>query len=533
MTDVAVHPGSTAVGAAAKVNWLPTYLGFAGMTLGYFMAVLDIQIVASSLVQIQAGVGATNDEISWIQTIYLLTEIVAMPLTAYLTRMFGTRSFYIVATLVFTVASVATGMSESIGVMICMRALQGLAAGSMIPPVFATAMTVFPPEKRVTANVITGMLITLAPTIGPTLGGHLTEVLDWRWLFFINVPVGAAVIFMVGRWGGFDRADRSLGKGLDWTGVSLMAVFLLSTQYVVEEGSRKSWFADDLILWLTVLAVVSGGAFLWRQLTYRQPILSFKPFGDRNFCLGMIISLTSGMGVFSGSFVIPLYLGQIRGLNSGAVGATMLIAGVAMFATGPLVSPMIKTFGARNTMIVGFVLTLWAMSMGMHITDNWGAREFLWLQVVRCVGLVFSLVACQQIAVSTLPLPLMKDASALLNLCRNISGAIGLAMISTLLSHNTAAHYAELAAAFNAANSMSVEMMEGFTGMLRESGAADPEGVTRKAIGHLMHRQASVLAFGDAFLFLTWATVISIVASLFCRADRAGAAPRAAPADLH
>ncbi|MEO8115104.1 MAG: MFS transporter, partial [Phenylobacterium sp.] len=200
MVDAAAQPPSAlaapardphaALGAdGAYVNWTKVFLGFGGMIIGQFMAMLDIQIVASSLVQIQAGIGATNDEISWVQTIYLLAEVVIMPLTAYLTKMWGTRTFYVIASLAFIVTSVATGLSSSVDMMIFTRALQGLAAGAMIPPIFATAMTIFPPERRLTANVLVGLIVTLAPTIGPTLGGHITEALSWRWLFFINVPV--------------------------------------------------------------------------------------------------------------------------------------------------------------------------------------------------------------------------------------------------------------------------------------------------------------------------------------------------------
>src|SRR6201991_4222450 len=212
MTDAVLHPDSNVarkpdtpiptgpqpLGAdGAAVDWVKVFLGFGGMVIGQFMAMLDIQIVASSLTQIQAGIGATNDEISWVQTIYLLAEVVIMPLTAYLTKMWGTRPFYVIASIAFIITSVATGLSTNVDMMIFTRALQGLAAGALIPQIFATAMTVFPPERRLTANIVVGLIVTLAPTIGPTLGGHLTEALNWRWLFFINVPVGILVVFLV------------------------------------------------------------------------------------------------------------------------------------------------------------------------------------------------------------------------------------------------------------------------------------------------------------------------------------------------
>jgi DHA2 family multidrug resistance protein len=308
------RPPPTFLGAdGAEVDWVKVFLGFGGMIIGQFMAMLDIQIVASSLTQIQSGVSATADEIAWVQTIYLLAEVVIMPLTAYLTKMWGTRLFYVISCVGFVLASIGTGLSSSVGTMIGFRAVQGVFAGAMIPPIFATAMTVFPPERRLTANVTVGLIVTLAPTIGPTLGGPQTDLLSWRWLFFINIPVGVLVIFLVSRYANFDKADPRLAKGIDWTGLALMTVFLLSMQYVLEEGAGDSWFQDDIILWLTVLAGLTGVAFIWRQLVYWQPIVSLKPFRDRNFSLSMLMTFVTGVSLFGGTFLLPIFLGQVRG----------------------------------------------------------------------------------------------------------------------------------------------------------------------------------------------------------------------------
>ena len=502
---------SVALGADGQpVDWTKVFLGFGGMVVGQFMAMLDIQIVASSLVQIQAGISATNDEISWVQTIYLLAEVVVMPLTAYLTKMWGTRIFYVSASLAFVAASVATGLSTSVGMMIVTRALQGLAAGAMIPPIFATAMTVFPPEKRITANVVVGSIVTLAPTIGPTLGGHLTELLSWRWLFFINVPVGVLVVFLVGRYGGFDKGDPKLAKGIDWWGLSLMAAFLLSLQYVLEEGSKNSWFADDWILWLSVTAVLAGVAFIWRQLVYRQPIVSLRPFTDKNFTLGIAMTFVSGMSLFGGTFLLPLFLGQIRGYSASQVGTTMLVSGLTMFLCASFIGRIVRQLDARVCLAVGFGLCAWAIGLGARVTDQWGFREFLTLQVARGLGSMIALIAAQQMTVSTLPVALMKDASGLLNLIRNVAGAIGLAALSTILTHQTVVHLTDLSSAMSSANPASQEMLDGLTQMMRESGLADPDGGARKAMGFLLQKQAATLSFGDAFVFLSlgcWAAV--------------------------
>ena len=515
----------------APVDWTKVFLGFGGMVVGQFMAMLDIQIVASSLVQIQAGIGATNDEISWIQTIYLLAEVVIMPLTAYLTKMWGTRIFYVTASLCFMAASVATGLSTSVGMMIATRALQGLAAGAMIPPIFATAMTVFPPERRITANVVVGSIVTLAPTIGPTLGGHLTELLSWRWLFFINVPVGALVVFLVSRYGGFDKGDPRLAKGIDWWGLAIMAVFLLSMQYVLEEGAKDNWFQDDVILWLTVTAVIGGVAFIWRQLVYRQPIVSLRPFADKNFTLGIAMTFISGMSLFGGTFLLPLFLGQIRGYTAAQVGTTMLVSGFTMFLCASFIGRLVRQIDARLCLAAGFALSAWSIGLGGRVTDQWGFQEFLTLQIVRGLGSMIALIAAQQMSIATLPVTLMKDASGLINLVRNVAGAIGLAFLTTIITHQQATHYTDLASAVSVANPQSQEMMDGLTQMMGASGLADPEGAARKAMGYLMHKQAAVLAFGDAFTFLALACWLAVGLAFFAsRGDPGQFGPQAEPA---
>lgn len=517
--------GSVVLGAdGADVNWVKVFLGFGGMVVGQFMAMLDIQIVASSLNQIQAGIGATADEISWVQTIYLLAEVVIMPLTAYLTKMWGTRSFYVVAVIGFIVTSAAVGLSTSVSMMIVFRAAQGIFAGAMIPPVFATAMTVFPPERRITANVVVGLIVTLSTTIGPTLGGHLTELLNWRWLFFINIPVGVLVIFLVGRYADFDRGDPNLSKGIDWWGLALMALALLSLQYVLEEGASDNWFEDATILWLTVLAGVTGAIFIWRQLTYWQPIVSLRPFRDLNFSLGIVMTFVSGVTLFGGTFLMPIFLGRVRGFSAAEVGTTMFVTGATMFLTSPLAGRLMRWVDPRICMAGGFALAAWGIQTATHVTDQWGFAEFFTLQVARGMGTMIAMIAAQQMSVASLPVTMMKDASGLINLTRNVAGAIGLAVLTTILSHQGAIHYMDLASAMSTDNPTSADMMNAVTGMMSAGGASDPDGMAMKAMGGFLHKQATVLAFGDAFAALALSSWFAAAIALFARP------PKGAPA---
>ncbi|MFN3521351.1 MAG: DHA2 family efflux MFS transporter permease subunit [Phenylobacterium sp.] len=534
MSDAALDPAArpaapaveqTPLGPADQVNWTKVFLGFGGMVIGQFMAVLDVQIVAASLSQIQAGIGASADEISWVQTIYLLAEVVMIPLTAYLSKMWGTQKFYVAAVIAFIVSSIATGLSTSIEMMIVTRALQGLAGGAMIPAVFATAMTVFPIERRITANVIVGLIVTLAPTVGPTLGGHLTESLGWRWLFFVNVIPGLLVLFLVGRYADFDTGDPKYAKGIDWLGLGLMTAFLLSMQYVLEEGASESWFADDLILWLTVLSVICGAAFIWRQIAYRQPIVSLAPFQDRNFTLGSLMNFVAGMSLYGGTFVLPLFLAQIRGYSPAQVGTTMLVSGLTMFAAAPIAGRVIRAMDLRIGMIIGFTLIALGLSHGVYVTRDWGFQEFMALQILRGLGSMIAMIAASQMSISTMPIALMKDASGLVNLIRNVGGAMGLAILTTIISHMTAYHYIDLVSGVTSASMQAQEMMNGLTSMMTAGGSLSPEAAGRKAFGGMLHRQALTMAFGDAFRFLTLGCVVAALLALFAAPSKPAAPP--------
>jgi len=507
-----------------ETNYTKLLLGFLGMAIGQFMAILDIQIVAASLSQIQAGIGASADEIAWVQTTYLLAEVVIMPLTAYMTRLWGTQRTFLTCCALFMITSVLAGFSTSIEMMILTRALQGLAAGAMIPVVFAVAFTAFPVEKRMTANIFMGLIVTLAPTIGPTLGGHLTDALSWRWLFFVNVFPGVLSLYLVARWGNFDKGDPSLKRGVDWWGLIAMTIGLVAIQLVLEEGAEHSWFADDAILWLTVLGVLTIALFIWRQLTYWQPLLNLKPFADRNFSLGILMTFVSGVSLYGGTFVLPLYLAQIRQYSAAEVGTTMLTSGLAMFVMAPVTRPLLKYLDYRWAIFGGFMLCAYAMSLGAHINDQWGFWEFGVLQAIRGVGTIVAMAASQQVTVSTLRPDQMKDASAMVNLARNVGGAVGLAAISTILTVNTRLHLSELSASLSQANYGSQQMLAMFTARMTERGLANPDGAARKAFQGLLMKDASVMAFADAFMWLAIGAAIAACLALFAKRQGAPSA---------
>ncbi|OYW30573.1 MAG: MFS transporter [Caulobacter sp. 12-67-6] len=535
MTDAAPPaPGGLAPAVPAKTlsqaDWTKLFLGFGAMVIGQFMAILDIQIVAASLPQIQAGVGASADQVSWIQTAYLIPEVVMIPLSGYLSRLWGTQRLYLASCAGFIIMSVLTGLSSSIDMMILTRALQGFIGGAMIPTVFAVAFTAFPPERRVTASVIMGLIVTLAPTVGPTLGGHLTEWLSWRWLFFINVPIGLVVLFGVARWGDFDKGDPSLRHGFDWFGLAAMAAFLMSLQFVLEEGAKDGWFDDDVILGLSVLALVAGAIFVWRQLSYRNPIVELRAFANRNFSIGLLMTAISGASLFGGTFLLPQFLSRVRNYSASEVGTTMVISGLSMFATGPIAGRLVRRSDPRIPLFVGFMLAGWGMYMAHGVTTEWGFWEFAGVQACRGVGVMIAMIATQQITMSTLPPPMVKNASGLVNLARNTGGAMGLALLATSITQQTALYYSDMTSKLSHTSGEAQAMIAGLTARMTQMGVADPEGASLKAMSQMIERNATVLAFGDSFTLLAIGCFGAAFVSLLARPAAVSAPP---PSDAH
>jgi DHA2 family multidrug resistance protein len=375
-----------------------------------------------------------------------------------------------------------------------------------------------------------GLIVTLAPTVGPTLGGHLTEWANWRWLFFINAPIGLLVLFGVWRWGDFDKGDPSLAKGFDWIGLGVMATFLMSMQYVLEEGSKNDWFQDDAILGLTVVAVTTGVAFVWRSLTYRQPIVELRAFGNRNFMVGVTMTFITGAALFGGTFLLPLFLGRIRGFSASQVGTAMAVSGVSMFLAGPIAGRLARKLDPRILMCGGFALVAGGMWQAHEVNTQWGFWEFASVQALRGVGVMIAMIASQQVTMSTLPPQMVKNASGLVNLSRNVGGAVGLAVLNTSLTTRTAAHLQELANALDPTRYGAYGMLSGLIERMQSLGAIDPEGAGRKAFFGMLQKQATTMAFGDAFALVAAAASVASIAALFARPAKAPAAP---PADLH
>ena len=488
--------------AAVPPDQLPIatrVLAFATMCIGFFIALLDIQIVSASLRDIGGGLSAGADETAWVQTSYLIAEIIVIPLSGWLSRVISTRWLFCVSAVGFTLASLLCGAAWDIESMIAFRALQGFLGGSMIPTAFTTAFVYFNGNQRIIAAATIGAISSLAPTLGPTIGGWITFNYSWHWLFFINLVPGAFVAIVVPMLVKIDEPNFSLLKGADYIGMLLMAVGLGCLEYTLEEGERWGWLGDDTIratAWISALAL---GAFIWRSLTHRQPVVDFTALKIRNFGLGSFLSFVSGIAIFATIYLTPVFLGRVRGFSALQIGYAVFSTGLFQVSAIPIYAIVARRVDLRWLMMFGFGCFALSMWLFAPITHDWGWRELLWPQALRGFGQQFAVAPVVTLALGSLPPSRLKLASGLFNLMRNLGGAIGIAVCGTILNDRTNEHFLHLAEHLNSSNSSAQALLShGSTSALSQLWA-------------LAFREAQTQAFADAFLAVMACLIIALV----------------------
>src|SRR5689334_4076123 len=524
-SSAAANPAMAAAAGQAQDRIEPHRLAaFLVMVFGMFMAILDIQIVSASLTEIQAGLSASANEITWVQTAYLIAEVVMIPLSGYLSRALGTRLLFALSAGGFTAASLMCGLSSNINEMIFWRAVQGFIGGGMIPTVFATAYIIFPRSKLSLVTPLIGLVATLAPTIGPTIGGYLTDALSWHWLFFINIIPGLLVTSAAVALIDFDQPDWSLFRNFDWLGLIFMAGFLGALEYVLEEGPRNDWFGDQSVLLLAWVSGLSALCFFARVLSATQPIVDLRAFLDRNFGLGSLFSFVLGIGLYGLTYLYPLYLAQVRGYNALMIGETMFVSGVAMFLTAPVAGRLSTKLDPRLMLIAGFVSFALGTYWLTFLTKDWDFWELFWPQVLRGVGLMLAIIPINNIALGTLAPERVKNASGLYNLMRNLGGAVGLAALTTILNDRTDLHLARLHEAVTWSRPAALETLNNLTQRFSSYGS-DAQLMAIKQLNGIVHRQGVVMAFADVFLVLTVLFVALAALALVMKRPVQAAAP--------
>jgi len=479
-----------------------TLAAFLAMVFGMFMAILDIQIVSASLVEIQAGLAASADEIAYVQTSYLIAEVIMIPLSGFLARIVSTRWMFAASAAGFTAASVLCGSATSIEEMVVYRALQGFLGGGMIPTTFAASYAMFPLTQRQKVMPLMGLVVPMAPTIGPTVGGLLTDAFSWHWLFYVNVVPGIVVTVMAVTLIDYDKPNWALFRKFDWWGLVFMAVFLGCTEYVLEEGPIRDWFTDDSVVVFALAAGAASIVFLARVLTAEEPIVDLRAFANRNFALGSLFSAIMGVGLFGLTYLYPLYLARVRGLTPLMIGETMFVTGACMLLTAPIANRIVSMMDPRVLLLLGFggfSLSTWQLTF---ITHDWDFWELLVPQVFRGTSLMLCMIPINNLALGTLPLDRLKNAAGLYNLMRNLGGAIGLALINTMLNERSDLHFARLRESVTWSRDVAAETLAQMTARLAHMGGS-AELIALKRMTEMTRREALVMSFADVFLVLT------------------------------
>jgi len=495
------------------------WLAVAAGTLGALMATLDISIVNSSLPTIQGEIGASGTEGTWIATAYLVAEIVIIPLSGWLERVLGLRTFLIVASSLFISFSMVCGLSTTLPIMIVGRVGQGFTGGALIPTAMTIIATRLPRSQQPVGNAMFGATAILGPVIGPVIGGWLTENVSWHYAFFINLPVGIALLTLLLVALPHQRAKLHLIREADWLGIFGLALGLGGLTVVLEEGEREQWFSSSLILWLTLISALGFVLLLLGQVLARRPVIRLSLLLDRQFGSVVVMGMVVGMVIYGTSYTIPQFLSAIAGYNSLQSGEIVLLSGVPSLLLMPATPFLIRYVDIR--LAVGFGLMVLAVSAYMEtdLTALSTGGAFVESQLLRGVGTVFAMLFLNQAAIQSVPRELASDAAGLFNAARNMGGSFALAGIAVVQDQRLWLHSRRLEETLSA---NSVDVQTYMAGQAQALGGTD---TALRALDGTIQMQALTMTYADLFWLLSMGILVTLPLVLFLRPLPKGAGP--------
>jgi len=488
-----------------------TWIGFSAMCIGMFMAILDIQVVASSLTNIQSALNISPDRMSWIQTGYLIAEVIAIPLTGWLTRALSLRWMFVAATTGFTLASFGCALCTSLEPLLIIRVLQGFCGGMLIPAVFTSAYTLFPEKDRILATVIAGIFAMIAPTLGPAVGGYLTETYSWHWIFLVNIVPGIVVTLLVAACMGRTKADWSEFRRIDYAGIVFAAVFLGSLELLLKEAPPRSWHGEFVVMLLTV-CIASAVLGVYQCLKAIHPFVNLRRFRDLSFSLGCMLSFVFGFGVYGSTYLMSVFLGLVRGHTPLAIGEIMMVSGAVQLLSAPVAAWLETRFDPRLLTAIGFGMFGIGLLMNGFETSATDFDGLFWPQVLRGLSIMLCLLPATRLALERWPESEIPDASGLFNLMRNLGGAIGIALIDTILEQRTQGHADHLieqlqAGRIDAAKEVGLPLAQFHNVPL---GSIDE--ITKAIVAPLVKKAALAESFNEAWIAIAILFAISLLA---------------------
>jgi MFS transporter, DHA2 family, multidrug resistance protein len=516
----------TASGGTTEKASLTAWIAVLASMIGAFMAILNIQITNASLLDIEGGIGTGVDNGAWISTSYLIGEIVVIPLTDYLSKVFSFRRYIIGNTILFALFSMACAFVHDLPSMIAMRGLQGFAGGVLIPMAFTMVLTKLPKPQQPIGLAAFALAVTFAPAIGPTIGGYLTENYGWQTIFFVNTLPSAAMVVALAFT--LERAPMKLSllKEGDWAGIITMAIGLSALQTVLEEGNKDDWFDSPFILRLAIVAAVFLAIFIAIELNVAKPLVNLRLLKGRNFGIGVLVNILMGFALFGTVYVLPQYLGQVQRYNAEQIGNVLAWTGLPQLLLIPLVPLLMKRFDARYVGALGLGLFAASSFMNITLSPDVAGDQLMFPNIVRAVGQALMLTPISAITTAGIGPGDAGTASGLSNMLRNLGGAVGTATLATILTKREQFHSNIIGQSVTVYRDEVRQRITDLTNYFISHGVADPAAAKHQAIvaiGNTVKRQALIMGFSDTFAVIGVILAIAAVALLFARKAKPGA----------
>src|SRR5215813_13080721 len=507
---------------ASTTAWIAVLAGM----VGAFMAILNIQITNASLLDIEGGIGTGVDNGAWISTSYLIGEIVVIPLTDYLSKVFSFRRYIIASTILFALFSVACAFTHDLPSMIAARGLQGFAGGVLIPMAFTMVLTKLPKPQQPIGLAMFAIAVTFAPAIGPTIGGYLTENYGWQTIFFVNVVPTAVMVAAL--YFTLERQPMQLGllKEGDWFGIATMAIGLSTLQAVLEEGNKDDWFGSPFIVKLVVISAISLTLFVYNELTVEKPLLRLRLLTQWNFGVGTIAAVFLGFALFGSVYLLPAYLGQVQRYNAEQIGNVLAWTGLPQLFLIPLVPKLMQRFDARYIAVTGLLLFAASSFMNIEISLKYSGDQFWLPNIVRAIGQALTLAPLSAVTLGSVAPQDAPAASGISNMMRNLGGAIGTAVLATIVTKREQFHSNIIGQSVDLGREEVRTRIAQLTGYFQAHGMPDVSAAQHQAIvalGNLVKRQALVMGFSDTFAVIGVVLLLAAIAMLMLRKVGAGA----------
>ena len=496
---------------AAREGWLKWAIAVSA-SFAAILEVIDVSIVNVALPYMQGNLGATLSEIGWVSTGYSIANVIVIPLSAFLGLRFGKKRYFLFSLVAFTLASVLCGLADNLTMLIVGRVIQGLGGGGLLAKAQALMFETFPREEQAKASMVFTLGVIAGPAIGPALGGYLTDAFGWRWIFFINVPLGILAVFMCTTFLLPDRLEERKQSDVDWLGILYLALGLGGLQTVLEQGQQDDWFSSGFILRMALLSVAGAALFIWQELRVEHPAVDLRVLRYRSLWAGSLLSLVVGMGLYGTVFVVPIFAQTILHFTATKTGLMLVPGALASAAATFIFAPLSKVVSPRFLIACGSCLTIAVMISFTHLNPDTGSEQLFWPLIFRGFATILMFFPLSLATLGPIPRDDVASASGFFSLTRQLGGSIGIAGITTLVDKQQFVHRSELVYSISDLNPAYSSRLGSGTSFFNTFNG-DPTAVHSQAlalIDQAVNLQAALLSYRDVFYFVALIFVVTL-----------------------